>query len=137
MASEMHFIYGLAEDNALQVRRLYIKRNVLARKIFVIIKLCLLETGMLKWSGGPETSLIARTECGGYDGRRFCQFYAKKCKYFNISPWTVYEILKSNFLYPYHITTRSGTTTTSYDLMSMDFADVSRNPSIPDTDFFY
>lgn len=110
--TDMHFIYGLADGNSLQARRLYIERfpgrNVPDRKIFQNIHRRLHETGTLKRSGGPGRAMTIRTvqleqnvldmieEDPGSSTRKIANTL-------NVSHWTVWKILKDNMLYPYHI----------------------------------
>ena len=110
--ADMHYIYGLADGNALKAKRLYMERFpnriVPDRKIFQSIHQRLRETGTLRRSGGPgrpmtvrrvdveETVLDMIEDEPGTSTRRIAQNL-------NVSNWTVWKTLKDNLLHPYHI----------------------------------
>ena len=110
--TDMHFIYGLADGNALEARRLYIERFPARiapdRKMFESIHRRLQETGTLKRNGGAGRPRTTRTvaleenvlnvveEEPGTSTRKIAEVL-------NISNGTVWKILRENMLYPYHI----------------------------------
>lgn len=110
--TDMHFIYGLADGNSREARRLYLERfpnrNVPDRKTFQSIHQRLHETGSLKRSGGSGRPVTVRTveveenvlnmvaEDPGTSTRRIANTL-------NVSKGTIWNILRYYLLYPYHL----------------------------------
>lgn len=110
--TDMHYIYGLADGNALEARRLYTERfpGRIApdRKTFESIHRRLYETGTFRRNGGAGRPRTARTvdleedvldmieEDRGTSTRKIANAL-------NVSNGTIWHILKENLLYPFHI----------------------------------
>lgn len=110
--ANMHFIYGLANGNAEEARRIYQDRypNIVipCAKTFRTLHARLCETGSLnkrKGSGRPTTVDTPELEEAILDEIEENPSLStrKIALQLEVSPTTVWKVLKRNLLYPYHI----------------------------------
>jgi len=111
--ADMHFMYGCANGNALQARRLYAEnfpnREIPSTRMFTKLHQRLWDTGMFRKNAGDtgrlrsistpevEEEILARVqENPGTSVRRIVA-------QIDISPPLVWRILKEQLFYPYHI----------------------------------
>lgn len=109
----MHFVYGLANGNALAAKRIYEQRYpnrvVPSARMFTSLHRRLSETGSFKKQTAdnerprtvstPQVEEEVLDEIGEYPSRSTRKIAAN----LNISHATVFRILKRQLLYPYHI----------------------------------
>lgn len=110
--TDMHFMYGLANRNALRAKRLYAEkfpeRIAPNRKTFERIHQRLCETGTFKQGGGTGRPRTVRTVQLEENVLNMVEedpstSTRKISNELNVSSGTVWHILRENLLYPYHI----------------------------------
>jgi Transposase. len=111
--AQIHFIYGLADGNAAQARRIYQERfpnrPLPSERTFIRLHARLCETGSLNAHaeriGRPRTimtpqleeAILQEVEANPSSSTR------RLSEQFNISHQSVWRVLHTNLLYPYHI----------------------------------
>lgn len=111
--ANMHFLYGLANGNALEARRLYAERypenHLPCSQTFTMLHLRLQDTGTFARSqniaGRPRTTRTVELEEDilqiiHANPRTSTRKIANEV---NACPTTVWNVLKENLLYPYHV----------------------------------